>query len=142
MSEFKHSICFLISLSYHSYLDEARRLLRSLNWKFRNYYALTFSSKPGAIEYHFKREELFLEEKHMYSKKSLRMLLDMKNTLKGLQILLIFCKTCLKNEINPELLSIDELELFEDEEEEEKKEEPKEECYKMPSYLKKLLCLS
>ena len=63
MAEFKHSICFLIVLSYHSYLHPARILLRSLNKKFRNYYTLNHTSQPGAIEYHCERDIIQLKEK-------------------------------------------------------------------------------
>ena len=61
MSELKGSICLLLVFGYNSYLHEARNFLVTLNKKFRNHYAIRFSSAPGHLEKVFKRENYILE---------------------------------------------------------------------------------
>ena len=58
MAELKYSICFLLVFSYKCYLHEGRRTLRAINHKFKNIFTLSLKSSYGAMECHFKREEL------------------------------------------------------------------------------------
>ena len=61
MSEINKSVCFLLVLSYTGYMDQGRRLIRSLNKKFRDRHASSLPSSFGAIECHFARKKLLFK---------------------------------------------------------------------------------
>ena len=108
MSEIKSSVCFIIVLSYkYKYLDEARRLLRSLNKQFYKYYNLNSTYVPSALEFYFKRNTKKLESKrHLLSEKHFLLLLDTQFTIHGFQTLYELCRFGMNFRVNPKLLHV------------------------------------
>ena len=109
MADLKHSICFILVLSYNYYKGPARKLLRSLNSKFKAKYTLSLSSAPfGPLDYYFKSQPLkYSPQYHQKDENQLLKVMDRSLEITGLPDLYYFGQVAMiEFKTNPELLQI------------------------------------